>query len=75
MDINCQSWNDDFNYLSGLKNVITTATVYTQALIHSNLFDANLNRRTLTNLTLCEMAEKKYKKPFVCTIIEGIYFD
>ena len=74
MDITCQSWNDDIIYLSGLKNLITNATVFTQALIHSNLFDTHVNQHgNLKDLTLSEMADIKYKKPFVCTIKEGIF--
>ena len=73
MDIKCQSWDDDIKYLSGSKNLVTTAIVYTQALIHSNLFDAHVNQHgNLKDLTLSDMADKKYKKPFVCAIIEGI---
>ncbi len=44
---------------------------FTQALIHSNIFDSNVNHGYLKYLTLAEMAEMKYKKPFVCAIIEG----
>ena len=46
--------------------------MYTQALIHSNLFDSKINHHGgLKELTLSEMALTKYKKPFVCAIIEG----
>ena len=73
MNIQCESWNDDIAYFSGEKILITTAKVFTQALIHSNLFDAHQGKHgNLKDLTLFEMATKHYKKPFVCAIIEGI---
>ncbi len=73
MDIKCDSWDSDIIYLSRPNITIRSAKVYTHALIHSNLFDTNINQHgNLKDLTLDEMARKKYKKPFVCTIIEGI---
>ncbi len=43
-------------------------------LVHSNLFDACMNRNgKLTDLTLNEMAARNHKKPFICSIIDGIY--
>jgi len=59
MDIKCESWDADIQYLSGLNNLITTAKVFTQALIHSNLFGAHQSQHgELKNLTLSDMAEK-----------------
>ena len=53
---------------------ISTVKVYTQALIHSNLFKSNVVKHgNLKVLSLAEMFTKKHKLPFVCTIIEGIY--
>jgi len=68
MEIKC----DDMAYLSKLPNLITAAKVYTQALIHSNLFNTHLTQHgELDDLTLSQMAFKKSNKPFVCAIIEG----
>ena len=64
-------------FLKQEKNlIISTAKVYTQALIHSNLFKSNVKKKhgILKELSLAEMATKKHKLPFVCTIIEGIYY-
>jgi len=73
MNIQCESWNDDIAYFRGENNLITTTKTLTQALIHSNLFDANQGKHgTYKVLTLSEMAAKHNKKPFVCAIIEGI---
>ena len=53
--------------------IIATVKFYTQALIHSNLFNSNVAKHgNLKDLSLAEMATKKHKLPFVCTIIEGI---
>ncbi len=61
-------------YLQQDKNIPTTVQYFTQALIHSNLFDAYTNRNgKLTDLTLNEMAARHHKKPFICSIIDGIY--
>ena len=63
-------------FLKQEKNlIISTVKVYTQALIHSNLFKSNVKKHgILKELSLAEMATKKHKLPFVCTIIEGIYY-
>ena len=75
MGIKSTIWDEDIAYLSRVKNLLTTMKVFTQALIHSNLFDANVNQHgDLKDLTLAEMASKNHKKPFVCAIIEGICF-
>jgi hypothetical protein len=73
MDIKNQAWDDDIKFLTRKNILITSLKVYTQALIHSNLFDSKMNMHGgLKELTLNEMAITKYKKPFVCAIIEGI---
>jgi hypothetical protein len=73
MNIQCESWNADMAYLRERNNLITTAKIFTQALIHSNLFDAHQGKHgTYKVLTLSEMVAKHYKKPFVSAIIEGI---
>ena len=74
LNIKCATWDENILFLRTSKNLlITTARVFSQVLIHSNLFDDNLNKHgNLTDMTLSEMADKKYKKPFVCTVIEGI---
>jgi hypothetical protein len=73
LNIKCATWDEDILFLSTPNNLITTARVFSQALIHSNLFDGHLNKHgNLTDLTLSEMADKKFKKPFACTVIEGI---
>ena len=77
MQIKCDDWDDDMAYLSKFPNLITTAKVYTQALIHSNLFNTHLTKNgELKDLTLSQMALKKSNRPFVCGIIEGnlMYF-
>ena len=74
MNIKCASWDEDINFFSNSKNLITTARIFTQALIHSNLFDTHVNQHgDLKDLTLNDMASTKYKKPFVCAIKEGYY--
>ena len=73
MNIKNDTWDSDIVFLSRPNITIRTAKVYTQALINSNLFDSNIDQHGgLKVLSLNEMAEKKNKKPFVCTIIEGI---
>ena len=60
--------------LSQEGNLVTSVHYYTQALIHSNLFDAYVNRNgKLTELTLNEMAARNHKKPFICSIIDGMF--
>ena len=60
MQIKCDDWDDDMAYLSTLPNLITTAKVYAQALIHSNLFNTHLTQHgELNDLTLSQMALKK----------------
>ena len=63
-------WLKDTVFLSNSNNErIGAVRVYTQALIHSNLFDASVDyRHVMQTLTLADMVEKKYKKPFVCYI-------
>ena len=73
MDIKDEAWDDDIKFLTRQSILITSLKVYTQALIHSNLFDSKMNHHGgLKDLTLNEMAITKNKKPFVCAIIEGI---
>jgi hypothetical protein len=61
-------------FLSQEGNLVTSVHYYTQALIHSNLFDAYVNRHgKLTDLTLNEMAARNHKKPFICSIIDGMF--
>jgi hypothetical protein len=69
-------WESDISFLSQDENSITHLQVYTQALIHSNLFDSYVNRnQNLKTLSISEMIDVNYKKPFVCFIdSEGIYF-
>jgi len=72
LNIHNEKWKDDIIFLSRPHILITGLKVYTQALIHSNLFDSKINHHGgLKELTLSEMATTKYKKPFVCAIIEG----
>ncbi len=69
---NDENWENDIVFLSRTNILITGLKVYTQALIHSNLFDSKINHHGgLKDLTLSDMATMKYKKPFVCAIIEG----
>ena len=61
-------------FLSQEGNLVTSVHYYTQALIHSNLFDAYVNRNgRLTELTLNAMAARNHKKPFICSIIDGMF--
>jgi len=75
MDIKCATWDDDIEYLSRLTTTLkTTMKVYTQALIHSNLFDAaQIKHGDFKDFTLAQMVLKQHKKPFVSAIIEGIF--
>jgi hypothetical protein len=74
MNIKNDSWDKDIEFLTREKNLITAIKVHTQALIHSNLFDSKISHHGgLKDLTLSDMATTKYKKPFVCAIIEGTY--
>ena len=74
MNIKDDSWDKDIEFLTRENNLITALKVYTQALIHSNLFDSKISHHGgLKDLTLSDMAITKYKKPFVCAIIEGTY--
>ena len=74
MQIKCTSWDEDIAFLSILPNTIITAKVFNQALIHSNLFDAHVSKHgNYKNQTLSDLVLKKYKKPFVGAIIEGIF--
>ncbi len=73
MDIKEESWDNDIKFLTRQTILMTSLKVYTQVLIHSNLFDSKMNHHGgLKDLTLNEMAITKYKKPFVCAIIEVI---
>ena len=72
MNIHDENWEADIVFLSRPNILITGLKVFTQALIHSNLFDSKIDHNGgLKDLTLSEMAITKYKKPFVCAIIEG----
>ena len=75
LNIKCESWDEDILFLKEENHLnINTVKVYTQALIHSNLFKSNVVKHgNLKVLSLAEMVTKKHKLPFVCTIIEGIY--
>ena len=67
MNIKDDSWDKDIEFLTRENNFITALKVYTQALIHSNLFDSKISHHGgLKYLTLSDMATTKYKKPFVC---------
>ena len=74
MNIKCTTWDDDIAYLTRLKTILKTPMkVFTQALIHSNLFDAvQVKHGDFKDFTLAEMVYKRHKKPFVSAIIEGI---
>jgi hypothetical protein len=73
LNIKNDTWDSDIVFLKRPNITIRTAKVYTQALINSNLFDSNIDQHGgLKDLTLSDMATKNNKKPFVCTIIEGI---
>ena len=63
-------WIKDTEFLSNNKNErIGVLRVYTQALIHSNLFDACVEyRHVKKTFSHAEMSERNYKKPFVCYI-------
>ena len=76
MKIKCSTWDDDIAYLTRVTTILkTTMKVFTQALIHSNLFDAQqVKHGDFKEFTLAEMVLKRHKKPFICAIIEGIVF-
>ena len=62
-------WIKDMEFLCSDNYIINVVQVYTQALIHSNLFDACEDyHHNLKTLTLAEMVDRNYKKPFVCYI-------
>ncbi len=72
MNIQDDKWDSDIEFLKRPLNSLSAQKVYTQALIHSNLFDSKINHHGgLKDLTLSDMATTKYKKPFVCAIIDG----
>ena len=72
MNIKDENWDKDILFLTRPNNLITALKVYSQALIHSNLFDSKINQHgRLKDITLSEMATTKHKKPFVCAVIEG----
>ena len=73
MGANKADWDLDLIKLSKDQNMPTTVQYFAQALIHSNLFESFINRNgKLTELTLNEMATRHHKKPFICSIIDGI---
>ena len=43
MNIKDDSWDKDIEFLTRENNFITALKVYTQALIHSNLFDSKIS--------------------------------
>ena len=61
---------NDIEFLkSSIDEGIKVQIVRTQALIHSNLFDACMGtHNVLQTHTLAEMVHRNYKKPFVCYI-------
>ena len=65
-----EDWMKDIEFLkANVDKGITVQKVYTQALIHSNLFDACMGFKQVLQIhTLAEMVHRKYKKPFVCYI-------
>ena len=72
---NLAEWELDVDYLSNDENnKVDYLNVYTQALIHSNLFDSCVhkhyqmkkNDQKFPILTIKEMVHCRYKKPFVC---------
>ena len=74
MQIKSTSWDEDIAFLSILPNTIITAKVFNQALIHSNLFDAHVSKHGhYKDQKISDLVLKKYKKPFVGAIIEGIF--
>ena len=74
-NLKCANWELDMTTLSKVNNMPTTVHYFSQALIHSNLFESHINRHgKLTDLTLNEMATRNLKKPFICVIIDGHYY-
>ena len=73
-EFNVEEWEQDTILLTTDCNKVDYLHVYTQALIHSNLFDSNVNKNHLKLknelkfpiLTLRQMVDCRYKKPFVC---------
>ena len=73
-EFDLDEWEQDIQYLTNDCNKVDYLNVYTQALIHSNLFDSNVNKNHLKLknilkfpiLTLKQMVDCRYKKPFVC---------
>ena len=69
-----EEWEQDIILLTTDCNKVDYLHVYTQALIHSNLFDSNVNKNHLKLknqlkfpiLSLRQMVDCRYKKPFVC---------
>ena len=69
MKLDGVDWQNDIEFLVSNKYIITTLKVYSQALIHSNLFDAYIDyNKKFKVFTLQEMVEIGYKKPFVSYI-------
>ena len=67
--LNDDNWRKDIDFLRSTKYKVSTLLVYTQALIHSNIFDANVDyHQNLKIYALSEMVENNYKKPFVSYI-------
>ena len=73
-EFNLEEWEQDIILLTTDCNKVDYLHVYTQALIHSNLFDSNVNKNHLKLknhlkfpvLSLRQMVDSKYKKPFIC---------
>ena len=71
LNIKCATWDEDILFLSTPNNLITTARVFSQALIHSNLFDGYLNKHgNLTDLSLSEMADKNSKNRLCAPLLK-----
>ena len=73
-EFNLEEWEQDIILLTTDCNKVDYLHVYTQALIHSNLYDSNVNKNHLQLknhlkfpiLSLRQMVDSRYKKPFVC---------
>ena len=74
-DFNLAEWERDVEFLTaGEINKVDYLNVYSQALIHSNLFDSFVhkhhqmkkNDHKFPILTIKQMVDKGYKNPFVC---------
>ena len=73
-DFNVEEWDQDIVQLTNDFNKVDYLNVYSQALIHSNLFDSNLSKNHLklnnqlkfSLLSRRQMVDCRYKKPFIC---------